>query len=49
MADKKIYATIEDLEASTPIKGVDYYTEQEKQDLINEILAALPSAEEASF
>lgn len=38
-----------------PIKGVDYYTEEEKQELIEEILAqvpageVLPEAEEVEF
>lgn len=29
----------------TPVKGVDYFTEADKQELVNEVLAAIPSAE----
>lgn len=33
----------------TPVKGVDYYTEAEKQEIINAVLAAIPSGEEVSY
>jgi hypothetical protein len=33
----------------TPILGVDYWTEADKQYIINEVLAALPIAEESEF
>lgn len=33
----------------TPVKGTDYWTEDEKTEIINEVIAALPLAEEASF
>ena len=33
----------------TPVKGVDYYTAAEKQELINEVIAALPLAEEVAY
>lgn len=32
----------------TPIKGVDYYTEADKRELITEVLNGLPRAEEVS-
>ena len=32
----------------TPVKGTDYWTEADKQEIINSVLAALPSAEEVS-
>lgn len=32
----------------TPVKGTDYWTETDKQEIINEVLAALPAAEEVS-
>lgn len=33
----------------TPVKGTDYWTEQDKQEIINTILGVVPNAEEASF
>ena len=30
----------------TPVKGVDYFTDADKQELIQDILSALPNAEE---
>lgn len=33
----------------TPVKGTDYYTEADKQEIINLVLEALPSAEGGSF
>ena len=33
----------------SPIRGVDYWTDTDKQYIINEVLAALPIAEEAKF
>lgn len=33
----------------TPQKGIDYYTETDKQELVNAVLAAIPSVEEATF
>ena len=32
----------------TPVKGVDYYTEAEKAEFVNDVLVALPAAEEVS-
>ena len=32
----------------TPQKGVDYWTESDKTEIINSVLAALPAAEEVS-
>ena len=32
-----------------PVKGEDYFTESDKDDLVNAVLAALPSAEGVSF
>ena len=36
-------------DGKTPVKGVDYFTEADKQEMVNAVLAALPAAEEASF
>lgn len=33
----------------TPVRGTDYWTEADKQEIINDVLEALPVAEEASF
>lgn len=33
----------------TPVKGVDYFTEQDKDDLVAAVLANLPNAEEVEF
>lgn len=36
-------------QGDTPVKGTDYWTETDKTEIINDVLEALPSAEEASF
>ena len=33
----------------TPVKGVDYFTEADKQELVTAVIAALPSSEEVSY
>ena len=33
----------------TPVKGTDYYTEADKSEMVQRVLAALPAAEEAGF
>lgn len=33
----------------TPVKGVDYYTEADKQEIVNLMLNELPSSEEVSY
>ena len=33
----------------TPVKGTDYFTEADKAELVNAVLAALPAAEEVSY
>lgn len=33
----------------TPQKGIDYFTEADKQELVQDVLNALPNAEEVSF
>ena len=33
----------------TPVKGTDYYTEADKNEMVQRVLAALPAAEEAGF
>jgi hypothetical protein len=34
---------------ASPVKGVDYYTEADKQEMVNLVLAALPMAEGGSY
>ncbi len=33
----------------TPVKGVDYYTETDKEEIINAVLATLPNGDEVSY
>ena len=33
----------------TPVKGKDYFTEADKNELVNAVLAALPAAEGVSY
>lgn len=33
----------------TPVKGTDYFTEADKQELVTAVIAALPSTEEVSY
>lgn len=33
----------------TPVKGTDYWTAADKQEMVNEVLAALPAAEGVGF
>lgn len=55
--DGKVVVTFEDLteeqkeslKGYTPIKGVDYYTEEEQQEIIDTILASLPYASGVNF
>ena len=34
---------------TTPAKGVDYYTEADKQEMVQLVLAAIPSSEEVNY
>lgn len=36
-------------DGKTPVKGTDYYTEADKQEMVNLVLAALPSGEGVSY
>lgn len=40
---------LESLKGETPKKGTDYWTEEDQDAMVKEVLAALDSAEEASF
>ena len=37
------------IDGKTPVKGTDYYTEVDKQEMVNLVLNALPSAEGVEF
>ena len=37
------------IDGKTPVKGTDYYTEADKQEMVNLVLNALPSAEGVEF
>ena len=36
-------------EKSLPVRGVDYWTEEDKTQIVNDVLDALPSAEEVAY
>lgn len=36
-------------DGKTPVKGTDYFTEEDKTELVNAVLAALPSTEEVAY
>lgn len=36
-------------DGKTPVKGTDYFTEADKTEIVNSVLAALPAAEGRSF
>lgn len=37
------------IKGHTPVKGVDYFTEEEKAELVNSVLTTLPDASDTSF
>lgn len=36
-------------DGKTPVKGVDYWTEQDKQEIVNDVITALPDGTEVSY
>ena len=38
-----------EFDGHTPVKGVDYWTGADKQEIVNDVLGALPAAEGGSF
>ena len=38
-----------DLRGPLPVKGTDYFTAEDREELVSAVLAALPSAEGVSF
>jgi hypothetical protein len=36
-------------DGKTPVKGTDYYTEADKQEMVQLVLAAIPSSEGVSY
>lgn len=49
VTNQKAQAMMDDLEDAIPVKGVDYWTAEDKQSIVNDVLAALPAAEGVSF
>lgn len=48
--DGEAVATINDgKNGKTPVKGTDYWTAADKQEIVNEVLAALPNGDEVSY
>ena len=34
---------------NTPVRGTDYWTESDKQEIVNSVIAALPDGTEVSY
>ena len=47
--EKKTAEAVEKCEKSIPKKGVDYYTDEDKQEMVEAVLAALPDGTEVSY
>lgn len=47
--EKKTAEAVENCEKSIPKKGVDYYTDADKQEMVEAVLAALPDGTEVSY
>lgn len=37
------------VDGHTPVKGTDYWTAADKEEIVQDVLAALPSSEEVSY
>lgn len=37
------------LDEATPVRGVDYWTEEDKAEIVNDVLLTLPDAAEVDF
>lgn len=42
VTNKKAQAMMDDLEDAIPVRGVDYWTDEDKQSIVDEVLAAMP-------
>ena len=40
---------LESLKGPAPVRGVDYWTESEKTEIVNDVLASIPNYNEESF
>ena len=40
---------LESLKGPAPVKGVDYWTESDKTEIVNDVLASIPNYNEESF
>lgn len=46
---KKTFDVLNGSAGATPAKGTDYWTAEDQMQIVNDVLAALPAAEEAKF
>lgn len=49
LAQAKASGEFDGADGYTPVKGTDYFTEEDKTELVNSVLVALPAAEGVSF
>ena len=40
---------IKGIDGKTPVRGTDYWTEDDKQEIVNDVLAALPDGTEVAY
>ena len=40
---------LESLKGETPVKGEDYFTDEDIQEIVSEVLEALPNGDEVSY
>ena len=40
---------LESLKGPAPVRGVDYWTESDKTEIVNDVLASIPNYNEESF
>lgn len=40
---------IKGMDGKTPVRGTDYWTEADKQEIVTDVLAALPDGSEVSY
>ena len=40
---------LESLKGPAPVRGVDYWTESDKSEIVNDVLASIPNYNEGSF
>lgn len=40
---------IKGMDGKTPVRGTDYWTEADKQEIVNSVIAALPDGTEVAY